>query len=150
MQTPEKYIPGTIDKVNIGEKVIIHANPECTKAGSRFYIHGDDFADALYFLITKQPEVEVDYGGAKTKMFNIVGKDEVDNLTLANMIAQCQGKELIYQLVDHHSSRPGHDTRYSLDGSLMESLGWKPTISLIERIQQVTDWYLENPRWLGR
>lgn len=51
--------------------------------------------------------------------------------------------------LDFHSSRPGHDLRYGLDGGLMRSLGWEPKISLSERIKEVSDWYLSNPKWLG-
>ena len=36
----------------------------------------------------------------------------------------------------------------SLDNSLMESLGWKPTKTFDERIQQVSDWYLSRNEWL--
>jgi len=143
-------VPLFINKIDNGEEVVIHSNPERTEAGSRFYIHGDDVAEALYFIITKKPFIAPDYGGSKTQIYNIVGKEEITNLTLAEMIAEAQRKPLKYQLVDFHSSRPGHDLRYSLDGSLLKSLGWEPRISLIDRIKQVTDWYLANPRWLGR
>lgn len=143
-------VPLFIDKIDRGEEIIIHSNPERTEAGSRFYIHGDDVAEALYFIITKKPYVPPDYGGAKSQVYNIVGKEEIDNLTLAKLIASAQKKPFRYQLVDFHSSRPGHDLRYSISGELLKSLGWEPKISLTDRIQQVTDWYLKNPRWLGR
>ena len=55
--------------------------------------------------------------GAKCQKFNIVGKDEIDNLSLAQFIAEVQNKELKYEMVDFHSQRPGHDLRYSLDGT---------------------------------
>ena len=51
-------------------------------------------------------------------------------------------------MVDFHSSRPGHDLRYALDGQLMQQLGWSPKISIDERISQVVDWSLNNNRWL--
>lgn len=149
-QTPEKFIPLCIDRVDRAEKIFIHADSTKTKAGSRFYIHAADVADAILFLITKKPDTPVDYGGARIPKFNIVGKEEVDNLTLAKMIADAQNKELIYEMVDFHSSRPGHDMRYALSGELMKSLGWQPKIALSQRIKQVSDWYLENKRWLGR
>jgi dTDP-glucose 4,6-dehydratase len=149
-QTPEKFIPLCIDRVNKGERIYIHSDASRTKAGSRFYIHAADVADAIHFLITTKPKVETDYGGARIPKFNIVGREEVDNLTLALMIAKSQDRELNYEMVDFHTSRPGHDMRYALSGDLMKSLGWEPKISLSERIKQVSDWYLENPRWLGR
>ena len=148
-QTPEKFIPLCIKKVMLGEKVFIHADPTKTKAGSRMYVHARDVADALHFLLTKNPQIEPDYGMAKCRKFNIVGKEEVDNLTLANLIAEAQHKELDYEMVDFHTSRPGHDLRYALSGDLMRSLGWEPRVSLSDRITEVSDWYINNTKWLG-
>jgi len=51
-------------------------------------------------------------------------------------------------MVDFHSSRPGHDLRYALSGDYMASLGWKPKISLRERIKGMVQWSLENDKWL--
>lgn len=148
-QTPEKYIPKCIDYVNKGKTVRIHADKTKTIPSSRFYIHAQDVADAVYFLLTNRFEYKKDFGGAHCPKFNIVGKQETDNLTLAKMVAEAQGKELKHELVDFHSSRPGHDLRYALDGGLMRSLGWEPKIELRDRIKQVSDWYLKNPVWLG-
>lgn len=149
-QHPEKFIPLCIRKINAGETVMIHSDPSKTKAGSRHYIHAKDVADGLLFLITRPVEIPItkDYGGAKCPKFNLVGKEEIDNLTLAQMIAKVQGKELRYQMNDFHSARPGHDLRYSLSGEYMKSLGWEPQIALSERIEQVVNWTLENDRWL--
>jgi dTDP-glucose 4,6-dehydratase len=147
-QTPEKFIPLCIDKVRKGEKVFIHSDATKTRAGSRFYIHAADVAEAILFLVQNKPECPPDFGGATCPKFNIVGKEEVDNLTLAKLIAAAQGKELIYEMVDFHSSRPGHDLRYALSGDLMREKGWEPKIALSERIKQVSDWYMENSRWL--
>jgi dTDP-glucose 4,6-dehydratase len=149
-QTPEKFIPLCIDKVRRNEKVFIHADATRTIAGSRFYIHAADVADALAFILTEKPTSPSDYGHARCPKFNIVGKEEVDNLTLAKMIAAAQGKELIYEMVDFHSSRPGHDLRYALCGELMRNAGWEPKIALSQRIEQVTHWYLNNEHWLYR
>ena len=44
--------------------------------------------------------------------------------------------------------RPGHDLRYALNGNLMKKLGWKPKVSIEERIDQVVNWTLKNKRWL--
>jgi dTDP-glucose 4,6-dehydratase len=147
-QTPEKFIPLCIKKVHLNEKVFIHSDSTRTQAGSRFYIHAKDVADALLFLLENRPKVEPDYGLARCAKFNIVGKEEVDNLTLAKLVASSQNKELIYEMVDFHTSRPGHDLRYALSGDLMKSLGWEPKVSFSERIKQVSDWYLQNKRWL--
>lgn len=147
-QAPEKFIPLCIQKIRDGETVLIHSDSTKTQAGSRFYIHAKDVADAVYFIITKKPKCPPDHGGAKCPKFNIVGAEEIDNLTLAKMIANAQNRELNYSMIDFHSSRPGHDLRYALSGDLMKSLGWTPQITLSERISQVTDWFINNPDWL--
>ena len=92
-------------------------------------------------------EVYID-GGAKCPKFNIVGSEELNNLELAQIIANCQNKELKYEMVDFHSSRPGHDLRYSLSGEKMKKLGWQPSIKLTERIKQVVEWSLNNQNWI--
>lgn len=147
-QHPEKYIPMCIKKARDGEVVTVHSNPEKTKAGSRHYIHAKDVADALLYLIPYDVSgLEKDYGGAKCQKFNIVGATEMDNLELAKYIAEVQGKELNYEMVDFHSQRPGHDLRYALDGSKMKAMGWEPK-PVHERLKEVVNWTLENDRWL--
>ena len=81
-----------------------------------------------------------DFGGAKCPKFNLVGPVELDNLKLAKLIAKSVGKKLRYKMVDFHSSRPGHDLRYALDGNLMERLGWKPIIEIDELIEKIVNW----------
>ena len=56
---------------------------------------------------------------------------------------------LVYELIDNHSSRPGHDLRYSLSPKLLKSLGWEPKIKLSKRIEEVVEWSLNNKRWLS-
>jgi dTDP-glucose 4,6-dehydratase len=108
-----------------------------------------DVADGLIHIINLDtPTLEKDYGGAKCPKFNLVGPEEVDNLSLAKMIAEVQNKPLHYELVDFHSQRPGHDLRYALDGSYTKSLGWEPKIKFSKRIEQVVDWSLKNKSWL--
>ena len=85
---------------------------------------------------------------ANKPKFNLVGPVEWNNLELAQKIATVQKKELKFEMVDFHSSRPGHDLRYALDGNLMKQLGWKPKISIEKRIHEVVNWTLKNKRWL--
>jgi dTDP-glucose 4,6-dehydratase len=152
-QHPEKFIPGTIQKVRDGQKVIIHADPTKTSAGTRMYIHARDVAEGLMFILQTLPadyKHTGDYGWAHCPKFNLVGTEEVDNLTLAQWIAAGVGKELIYEMIDFHGSRPGHDLRYALDGGLLKQLGWEPKIKLSERINEMVKWTLENNRWLSK
>jgi len=152
-QHPEKFIPMCIKKIRDGEKIFIHSDATKTVAGSRFYIHAKDVAEAMLFLLTPNTslleKVKIpDFGGAKCPKFNIVGKEEIDNLTMVNILADAQGKSANYEMVDFHTSRPGHDLRYALDGSYMRSLGWEPRFSLRERLKEVTDWSLANKEWI--
>ena len=151
-QHPEKFIPKCIIFARDGKKIDIHSNKKKTKAGMRHYIHAIDVADACLFLINNnkaiKKKIKSDYGGAKCPKFNLVGPVELDNLKLAKMIAKSVGKRLNYRMVDFHSSRPGHDLRYSLNGNLMKKLGWKPEVSIEKRLDQVVKWTLNNKRWL--
>jgi dTDP-glucose 4,6-dehydratase len=152
-QHPEKFIPMCIRKIRDGEKIFIHADKTKTIPGSRFYIHGKDVAEAMYFLLNLNEDqikkvYEPDWGGAKCPKFNVVGKEEIDNLSLVNYIANAVGKKPIYELVDFHSSRPGHDLRYALSGEYMKELGWEPKFTLEERIKEVVDWSLNNKEWI--
>ena len=147
-QHPEKFIPMCIKRARDGESVTIHSDSTKTIPGSRHYIHAEDVADAVLFLLDYEGEFETTWGGAKCPKFNIVGSEELNNLDLATIIAEAQGKELKYEMVDFHSSRPGHDLRYALDGDKMKRLGWEPAKSVRERIAEVTKWTLDNERWI--
>ena len=150
-QHPEKFIPLCIQKIRDDKTVIIHANPERTQAGSRHYVHASDVAEGLMFILSLDPnKLSRDYGGAKCAKFNLVGPEEIDNLSLAQMIAESQGKTLKYELVDFHSQRPGHDLRYAMSGEYLRTLGWQPRVRLSDRIQQVINWTLAHPHWLKK
>lgn len=130
----EKFIPLCVNKIMNGEEITIHAYPGATKAGSRFYIHGDSVAEAINFILNKEvhfyPEVD------RPDRYNIVGDKEIDNLTLAKTIGEILGKEVKYNLTDAHSQRPGHDTRYALDGKKLAEAGWKPSANFDEKLKE--------------
>ena len=138
-QHPEKYIPSTIKKVRDGEMVIVHADKTKTRAGSRFYIHARNVVDAIKFVLAR---------GEIGEKYNIVGEKEIDNLQLAKFIADVVGKPLMYEMVDHHSSRPGHDLRYGLSGEKLKGMGWTPPVSFEESLEKTIRWFLDNPIWL--
>ena len=146
-QHPEKFIPLVINKVLTGEKVSIHSNKEKTKAGSRFWIHGRNVASAILFIINNTTETLDTYDASKGK-FNIVGEKEVDNLEMAQFISMVLGKELKYEMLDFHSSRPGHDLRYGLDGRKMKELGWKSKRGFEESLKKTIEWTVKNDKWL--
>ena len=147
-QSVEKYIPMVIKRTRDNEIITIHADSTQTQAGSRHYIHAEDVSSALLFLINFDlNKLPIDPTGIKCQKFNIVGKDEINNLELAQFIADYQSKKLIYEMVDFHSQRPGHDLRYALDGNKMLKMGWAPK-SAFDRLEQTIDWTLKNNRWL--
>jgi dTDP-glucose 4,6-dehydratase len=138
-QCSEKFIPLVIKKILNREKVLIHANKEKTKSGSRFYIHARNVADALLFVIRE---------GTKGEKYNIVGEKEVSNLQMALSIADILNKELMYEMVDFHSSRPGHDLRYALDGEKLEKMGWKIPMDFEESLKRTVLWTVKHKQWL--
>jgi len=138
-QHPEKYIPMVIRKVLQGEEVTVHGNEDGSRSGSRFYIHCRNVASASHFLLER---------GKRREKYNIVGEQEVSNLELARLIADILGKPLKYRMVDFHSSRPGHDLRYGLDGGKMERLGWRPPMKFVSSLMSTVKWTLDHPRWL--
>ncbi len=145
-QHPEKFIPMCIKRARDGETITIHSDPTKEIPGSRHYIHAEDVADALLFLLGKNVESST-WGGARCPKFNIVGAEELNNLQLAQMIADAQGKELKYEMVDFHSARPGHDLRYALSGERMKAMGWQPK-DIRNRVKEVVEWTLANERWI--
>lgn len=145
-QFPEKYVPLVIRRVLQGEKVFIHADPTRTFSGTRFYLHCRTFAHALGFLIAR------DAATASAQLpikIHVCGEREISNLDLAQMIASYVGKPLIYELLDFHSSRPGHDLRYAMQDKLITELGWQRPMNLEQSLEKTVRWYLANPKWLG-
>jgi dTDP-glucose 4,6-dehydratase len=145
MQDPEKFIPMIMRRILSGEKIDIHGSLD-GEIGSRFYLHARNQADALLFLLNQDFPT---YGAAdKPAKFHIVGEKEINNLDLANFIADYMKKKLNYQIVDFHTSRPGHDLRYALDGSKIAELGWHPPVSLFDSLRKTIDWNMAHPEWL--
>lgn len=145
MQDPEKYVPMVIKKVLSGEKVSIHGTLD-GKIGSRFYLHARNQADGLLHVLTQK---FLKYGESERLLkYHIVGEKEINNLQLAELIASIIGKKLSYEIVDFHSSRPGHDLRYALDGEKIKESGWTPPIPLEDSLRSTINWTLKHPEWL--
>jgi dTDP-glucose 4,6-dehydratase len=138
-QHVEKFIPLCIKKILGDEKIYIHSYPDKKTSGTRFYIHGRNIAAAVLFLIQN---------GKIGEKYNISGEREVSNLEMAQMIAKFMKKELIYEMVDFHSDRPGHDLRYGLDGTKLFEMGFKLPLNFEESLRKTVEWTLENKKWL--
>jgi len=150
MQDTEKFIPNVIAKVARGETVTIHTNPDGSQ-GSRMYVPAQNHAAALLFVekyarvfpdgLRYSPDVRYPH------RFHVAGI-ELTNLELAEKIAGLMYAELKYELVDAHSERPGHDTRYALDDSKLHAARFKPVVTLEECLADTIDYALANPEWL--
>jgi dTDP-glucose 4,6-dehydratase len=164
-QDAEKFFPMVVKRVLAGEPMVIHASA-AGEPGSRFYLHARNQADGVLHVLdhvldgyddaggwlgpvsADGESLRFSDGGARPWRFHIVGEREVDNLTMARTIAEAVGRPLEYELVDFHSSRPGHDLRYALDGSKMSAIGWVPPVPLDESIARTVAWTLDHPEWL--
>jgi dTDP-glucose 4,6-dehydratase len=147
MQQGSKY-PAMVQKwIQNGEKVVIHGKGD--QIGTRYYIHSRNKADALLFILQKLPAHRHEPGAVdKPDRYNIVGDVQLDNLELAQLISKQMGKELKYDMVDFHSTRPGHDPHYGLDGTKLRELGWKSPISFEDSLKSVIEWQANHPEWL--
>jgi dTDP-glucose 4,6-dehydratase len=139
-QLAEKFIPKVIRKVMHDELVTIHADKTRTVSGSRFYLHLADLCDAVLFLLD---------AGNPGEKYNIVGEREVTNLEVAQMIAGFLLKPLRHEMVDFHTSRPGHDLRYALDGAKLAAMGWRHKVGFAAGLERTVNWYVDNPSWLN-
>lgn len=146
-QDSEKYPAQLIRKINNDEVVTVHGTKD--DIGSRFYLHARNAADAVLFIINNlPPKLYNDGENLLPDRYNIVGDLELNNLELAQMTAKLMGKELKYEFIDFHKGRPGHDRRYSLDGSKLKDLGWKAPLGFEESLKNTIEWTLKNPQWL--
>lgn len=148
-QHPEKFLPLVINKIINREKLLIHSSP-IEGPGKRHYIHTKDVSDACIGLLQK---------GSVNEVYNIVGEREVDNLEFAKEVAKnvekwcCENNKdfygLDYELVDFHSSRPGHDFRYSIEGEKLFEMGFEHSMTFEESIREIVYNYMENmEKWL--
>lgn len=136
-QDKEKYVAKTIKAIQNGETLTIHGS--VGNIGSRFYLHARNISDAVLW-IANNVSPTLYSSSDRPDRFHIAGEKEIDNLTLAQTIASMMGKELKYELEDFHTTRPGHDRRYALDGSKLKEAGWKQPLNFEESLQKTINW----------
>jgi dTDP-glucose 4,6-dehydratase len=83
--------------------------------------------------------------GVDGEVYNIGGGNHVRNVDLTRRILQLVGKP--ESLIKPVQDRPGHDQRYSLDTSKLQSLGWQPQVAFEQGLADTVTWYRENEAW---
>lgn len=148
MQSPAKY-PVIVQKaIENGEEITIHGDGE--GIGSRSYIHSQNFANGLIFILKKlPPHLHQPSKVDRPDRYHIAGDRQVDNLELAQLIAGLVGKELKYKVVDFHKTRPGHDKHYGLDASKIKSLGWESPVDFEESLRNTIQWQQGHKEWIS-
>ena len=96
-----------------------------------------DHCEAIDLVIHKGREGEV---------YNIGGHNERTNLEVVKTILKALDKP--ESLIRFVTDRPGHDMRYAIDPTKIETeLGWKPKYNFDTGIEQTIQWYLDNQDW---
>lgn len=142
-QAAEKYLPTLIRRVNRGQLVQVHSTPE--GIGSRGYVHADNVADALLFIL-RETRAAVFPTDDRPARYNLAGQERIGNLELAELVAAALGRPLRYELTD--SGRPGYDQHYTLAMDQLASLGWKPSTDLRKGIERAVRWTAAHPEWM--
>lgn len=103
----------------------------------RDWLHVADHCEAIDLVIHKGREGEV---------YNIGGHNERTNLEVVKTILKALDKP--ESLIRFVTDRPGHDMRYAIDPTKIETeLGWEPKYNFDSGIQQTIQWYLDNQEW---
>ncbi len=145
----EKYIPNTINKILSNEEITIHTDSK-NIPGSRYYLYNDDLAKTILFLVQNYKKIkEESFANSNTEptKINISGRSLVNNLEIAELISKNLNEDFKYKLVNHDPTRPGHDIKYGLDTTLLESLGGIFDREFKSGLKSTVDWYIENPHW---
>ena len=74
----------------------------------------------------------------------MVGDVELYNDDMVERLGELMGKKPRLQYVDLEKSRPGHDRRYSLDGSKLRDMGWQQPITFDQSLTKTIDWMLSG------
>lgn len=142
-QFPEKLIPLFINNI-INEKPLpVYGDGNYT----RDWLYVVDHAVAIDLVFHK---------GTASETYNIGGFNEWKNIDLVTLLCQQMDNKLgrpkghSLKLVTYVKDRPGHDLRYAIDASKINTeLGWAPTVTFEEGLSKTIDWYLENTEWLS-
>jgi len=132
-QFPEKVIPLFITNLIEGRKVPLYGDGK----NVRDWLHVNDHCRGIDLVVR---------GGRAGEIYNIGGGTELTNRELTSMLLEKFG--FGEEKIDRVADRLGHDRRYSVDWSKINSeLGYTPLESLESSLDSIVDWYKSNPGW---
>jgi dTDP-glucose 4,6-dehydratase len=139
---PEKLIPLAILNAIEGKPLPVYGKG----ANIRDWLYVDDHARALELVLTK---------GRTGESYNIGARAERTNLSVVETICDILDRKRPRpdggshrDLISFVKDRPGHDRRYAIDPSKVETeLGWRATESFETGLERTVDWYLANEWW---
>ncbi|RZK10235.1 MAG: dTDP-glucose 4,6-dehydratase [Flavobacterium sp.] len=141
-QFPEKLIPLFIHNIINNKSLPVYGDGKYT----RDWLFVEDHAKAID-LVFHQAETKETY--------NIGGFNEWQNIELIHLLCKIMDKKLSREegtsanLITYVKDRPGHDLRYAIDASKINTtLGWKPSVTFEQGLEKTIDWYLDNQKWL--
>ena len=131
-QYPEKVIPLFVTNLLEGQNVPLYGDGR----NIRGWIHVDDHCRGIQLVLER---------GEPGAVYHINGDVELTNIELTRFLLECcdAGWDMVTQVTD----RKGHDRRYSLDDSLLRSIGYRPQIPFSAGLSDTVRWYQENRRW---
>lgn len=140
-QFPEKLIPLMIIRALAGLSLPVYGKG----ANVRDWLHVEDHARALGLVLAH---------GRVGETYNIGGDAEYSNLSVVEAICDLvdvhlgNSKKTSRKQIVFVEDRPGHDMRYAIDASKIQTeLGWKPQVTFAEGIGRTVRWYIENDWW---
>ena len=135
-QFPEKFLPLMLANAMRDEAIPLYGDGQ----NVRDWIFVDDHCRAILLALTK---------GRPGVTYNVGARNERRNIDVARSVLDQLGKP--QSLIKFVKDRPGHDRRYAIDPSLVESeLGWRPIETWETGLRKTIEWYQSNPAWVER
>jgi dTDP-glucose 4,6-dehydratase len=137
---PEKLIPLTILNAFAGERLPVYGNGE----NVRDWLYVEDHARALDLIAER---------GRVGETYNVGGRNERRNIEVVQRIcsvldALAPSNRPREELIEFVTDRPGHDARYAIDATKLETeLGWRALENFDTGIEKTVQWYLDNEWW---
>ena len=140
---PEKLIPLTIIKALRGDPLPLYGRGE----NVRDWLHVEDHAAALVAVIERGRVGETYLVGGRAERRNIDVVTRIADL-VDEMAGPLPSGRRRAELIDFVEDRPGHDFRYAMDVSKIETeLGWRPTRTFEAGLRETVAWFLANESW---